>query len=170
VIKCPNCQASEFSGALFCSKCGAQLQFFDAEFLTSNIDTGSHDSFVDSSPIVFPPPPEDYADANFALRIMATGNVIHINDPDEITLGRKMKEQPIIPDVDLSPYHAYEKGVSRLHLSIRFTQGQFILKDLGSVNGTRINGKKVAANSDYTIHHCDIITLGKMKIQILIRE
>jgi pSer/pThr/pTyr-binding forkhead associated (FHA) protein len=42
--------------------------------------------------------------------------------------------------------------------------------DLGSVNGTRINGRKITAHIPHPIKNGDILTLGKFKIQVLIRN
>jgi pSer/pThr/pTyr-binding forkhead associated (FHA) protein len=88
----------------------------------------------------------------------------------EYTLGRVSGNQPILPDIDLTPFQAYEGGVSRLHATIRVDPDQVFINDLGSANGTRINGKKMAAHSTQELADGDMISLGKFKIQILIRE
>jgi pSer/pThr/pTyr-binding forkhead associated (FHA) protein len=42
--------------------------------------------------------------------------------------------------------------------------------DLGSANGTYVNGKRMTANSELTLSHGDVISLGKLKIQILFKN
>jgi pSer/pThr/pTyr-binding forkhead associated (FHA) protein len=42
--------------------------------------------------------------------------------------------------------------------------------DLGSANGTYVNGKRLSPKREQLIHHGDIVALGKMKIQILVKN
>ncbi len=42
--------------------------------------------------------------------------------------------------------------------------------DLGSSNGTRVNGQKIVPHVDYPVKHGDIIALGKLKIQLIIHK
>jgi len=88
----------------------------------------------------------------------------------EFTLGRVSGTQPILPDVDLSPYGAYEGGVSRLHATISLAKEGITIMDLGSANGTRVNGKKIPPHQPMPLQHGDMISLGSFKVQILIRE
>ncbi len=48
----------------------------------------------------------------------------------------------MVPDINLEPYHAFEAGVSRIHAAIRLVDDQVLITDLGSGNGTRINGNE----------------------------
>jgi pSer/pThr/pTyr-binding forkhead associated (FHA) protein len=89
---------------------------------------------------------------------------------DEVTLGRVSEGQPVVPDIDLTPYKAYEDGVSRMHASIRIIEDQVLITDLGSANGTRVNGMQITSHIPYPVKHGDILTLGKFKIQILLRN
>lgn len=52
---------------------------------------------------------------------------------DKIVIGRR-------PDCDIQLEHA---NVSSRHCELRFTRGTWIVKDLGSTNGVRVNGSKV---------------------------
>jgi len=85
-------------------------------------------------------------------------------------MGRVAEGQPILPDVDLSPYEAYSQGVSRLHAALKVINQRVVIMDLGSSNGTRVNGQKIVPNVDYPLNHGDMIALGKLKIQVLIRR
>ncbi|MEA4909843.1 MAG: FHA domain-containing protein [Chloroflexi bacterium] len=88
----------------------------------------------------------------------------------EFTLGRVGERQPILPDIDLSPYDAYVQGVSRLHALLKISDQVVIVTDLGSSNGTRVNGQKILPHIDYPLNHGDVVALGKLKIQILIHK
>ena len=171
MITCPNCQHQEISGAIFCSKCGAQLPQADKTLATSAIKTATIKNTFDSRSIPsFPPPPADASDSVLALHVINSGDIIHASGGKEFTLGRSTKGQSIVPDIDLTPYQAYESGVSRLHANIRIKNSQITIMDLESANGTRINGKPIEPHSEHSLIHGDILTLGKIKIQVLIRK
>jgi hypothetical protein len=166
MILCPNCLHKEIVGALFCSECGAQLIYMDG-IPTSSIPP----STLQEPPMELPPKPESksyptsYPEIHISLNLINSGEILNLGDRNEITLGRISEGQPIIPDIDLSPYKAYEAGVSRMHASIKI-KDQVWVTDLGSVNGTYINDKKIAPHIAHPLKHGDIITLGKFKIQI----
>ncbi|MCL4561125.1 MAG: FHA domain-containing protein [Chloroflexi bacterium] len=88
----------------------------------------------------------------------------------EYTLGRVAEGQPILPDIDLSPYDAFSYGVSRLHAALKVNKDQVAIMDLGSSNGTSVNGKKIPSSADYPLNHGDVVNLGRLKLQILIRR
>jgi pSer/pThr/pTyr-binding forkhead associated (FHA) protein len=50
-----------------------------------------------------------------------------------------------------------ERRVSRYHAEIRFERGQFVLYDLGSLNGVSVNG---AMTRQAVLRNGDIIALG----------
>ena len=167
MIICPNCKHDNMSGAMYCAECGAQLLDKDA-LTTQNISTDqfksglpkvNHDMYV----------PFDGTDAWGSLHLLDTGQVLPLSSRNEFTLGRISEGQPIMPDIDLSPYQAYAGGVSRLHAVVKKEGGRIILMDLGSANGTYINGKRLQPNVEQVLNHGDIVALGKLKIQILFK-
>jgi len=175
MILCPNCLHKEMTGALFCSECGAQLIFPDG-VPTSSIKTGTTGSILTAGLNVVEPPelneevsPLTSQDAPLALNVLSTGETIFIKYLEEVILGRVSEGQPVVPDIDLTPYKAYESGVSRMHASIRLQDDKLTLTDLGSANGTRINGRQITSHIPYPLKHGDILTRGKFKIQILVR-
>ena len=103
------------------------------------------------------------------LHLLDTGQVLPLAERNEFTLGRISEGQPIMPDIDLSPYQAYARGVSRLHAVLKREASHVFLMDLGSSNGTFVNGKRLSPNVDHAISNGDVIALGKLKIQILLK-
>jgi pSer/pThr/pTyr-binding forkhead associated (FHA) protein len=103
-----------------------------------------------------------------SLHLLDSGQIIPISDRTEFTIGRISENQPIMPDIDLSPYMAFEHGVSRLHAVIRLVNGEASLMDLGSSNGTYLNGVRLIPNTESPIRHGDLVALGKLKIQIIL--
>ena len=170
MIKCPNCKHEEPYGTLFCSRCGARLVPNDTEN-TKNRKSGSQiPNFEDTNVLDRPVPPIDLLDYPALLFIVSSNVYIPIEEDNDLTLGRVSKDQPLVPDIDLTPYNAYEEGVSRLHASIKFSNGNCIITDLGSVNGTKINGKRIISNQAMNLSDGDMISLGQFKMLVIINN
>ncbi len=167
MITCPQCQNEEYPGAFFCSECGAQLAYHSA----SNIETTIHTSTTQSSLKASQPTPryKIAPEESFALYLIEEETFLPSVDQIKLTLGRETPGQVITPDIDLSAYDAYKKGVSRLHATIKLSDNnsEAHIIDLDSENGTRVNGNRIPANSEVPLHNNDIITLGKLKIQVI---
>jgi hypothetical protein len=157
------------AGAMFCAECGAQLVGKDT-LTTQNISTQQFDKVNERILKNDMYQPFDGSDAWGSLHLLDTGQVLPLSVRNEFTIGRISEGQPIMPDVDLSPYQAYAAGVSRLHAVIKRDGGRIIFIDLGSANGTYINGKRLTPNVEQTLNHGDIIALGKLKLQILLKN
>jgi hypothetical protein len=166
MIICPNCQHKEITGAIYCSKCGAQL-IFDEQFYTHKINTAEAKMEVEQDTDHLPPPATPLQ-SWISLHIIDSGQILPLADRTEFTLGRSAEGQPIVPDVDLSPYNAYANGVSRLHAAIKLINNRIVIVDLGSSNGTYLNGIRLAPYVETPVSHGDLIYVGKLKIQILI--
>jgi hypothetical protein len=169
MIVCPNCQHQEYPGALFCSKCGAQFVQAKGAGSTTAIYTSVPETANQIETPSFPTPPDECKDASVALLVLDLDDAVFLEVEKEYSLGRATAGQPIVPDIDLTPYNAYETGVSRLHASLNIANRPITVQDLGSVNGTRVNGKKLAPHSSTSLSNGDILALGKLKIQILIK-
>jgi hypothetical protein len=169
MIVCQNCLHKEMLGAMFCSECGAQLIYVTG-VPTSGISQTTSNLRASEVSLKGPPPPTSFPDALISLNIISTGDILPLAGQEEITLGRISEGQPMVPDIDLTPYKAYEAGVSRMHASIRMVEDQVLITDLGSANGTRVNGMQITPHIPYPVKHGDILTLGKFKIQILLRN
>lgn len=172
MILCPNCQHQEMPGALFCSECGAQLVGYE-RLTTHSLRR------IPSEVLTYPPQPRldpdeaaaesgAAAGSSISLFLIDSGQTLNLAGRKEFALGRIAEGQPILPDVDLSIYEAYAQGVSRLHAAIKVYENGVVVTDLGSSNGTRVNGQKIVPHVDYPIHNGDIISLGKLKMQVLI--
>ena len=172
MILCPNCHHQEVAGSLFCSECGAQL--VSTEHLATQVISRNTSEILipslESAGSTTSGPTTSTPDAMVSLYLVDSGQILHLAGRSEFTLGRVAESQPILPDVDFSPYEAYAQGVSRLHASLKIINQRVVITDLGSSNGTRVNGQKIMPHIDYLLNHGDVVALGKLKLQVLIRK
>jgi pSer/pThr/pTyr-binding forkhead associated (FHA) protein len=68
------------------------------------------------------------------------------------------------PDVELS---FDDSAMSREHAILEFSNGAFVLRDLGSTNGTRLNGENVMARE---LDHGDRIEIGEHLFQFVLED
>lgn len=171
MIECPNCKNKEYLGALFCSQCGAQLTKGNDATQSLARETGNilFDSAIIRNIKDLPPTTTSVEEATITLHILDTGQFLPLMGQDTFTLGRLSQGQSQGPDIDLTDYNAYMQGVSRVHASISVDKGRVYLTDLGSVNGTRVNGVRLEPHASRTLQNGDIVILGKLKVQAIIR-
>jgi pSer/pThr/pTyr-binding forkhead associated (FHA) protein len=169
MINCPACQNQELVGALFCSACGTQLSYQTKTPPETIIYTKSRLPFDNEAKTRLVEPVEKPS-AHVLIKISQSGSIIPLEGSQDFTIGRVSGTQPILPDIDLTPFQAYEGGVSRLHATLRITDEEVVLSDLGSANGTRINGAKIPAYTPQRLVNGDRVTLGKFQIEIIIND
>ena len=66
------------------------------------------------------------------------------------------------PNVDLA---FDDSSMSRQHAAVEFVDQQFRVRDLGSTNGSRLNGKAVQVGE---LQHGDRIEIGSQEFQLII--
>jgi pSer/pThr/pTyr-binding forkhead associated (FHA) protein len=84
----------------------------------------------------------------------------------EITIGRADDEDNFMPDLDLIPYGAIEKGVSRQHAKMYSQNKNLYIIDLDSRNGTRVNGHLVESDKPENLHEGDQIEFGSLRVTL----
>jgi len=95
---------------------------------------------------------------------MATGAYLRWGDrliPLDLpfmTIGRSMDNDIIIEG----------EGVSRHHAQIKLRQGQYVLRDLESANGTFVNGQRI--HEECVLQHGDRIRLANVELTFEIPE
>jgi pSer/pThr/pTyr-binding forkhead associated (FHA) protein len=81
-----------------------------------------------------------------------------------ITVGRKGRG--VSPDLDLTPYGALEKGVSRVHAIIEVIDNTPIITDVGSTNGLYLNGMEIPTQKSRVLCDGDELHLGELVAHI----
>lgn len=83
---------------------------------------------------------------------------------DSVLLGRSYPAADLTRGIDLTPFNAYELGVSRHHAIMKLVDNNVVIYDNKSNNGTLLNGKLLRPDIDYVIKDKDFISLGKMEL------
>jgi hypothetical protein len=81
-----------------------------------------------------------------------------------VILGRL--DSPDDSVINLDCFHAHEMGVSRRHASFELCDNCLRLHDLGSRNGTYLNGHRVEPNRGQIVRDGDEIELGRLKMYV----
>jgi CheY-like chemotaxis protein len=100
------------------------------------------------------------------FRIVGTPATIQVQVHEAMIIGRSDPQTGIFPDIDLSKHSAQDNGVSRQHAAIIAKDNRVKVKDLGSTNGTRLNGLKLEPAQEYRLRHGDSLEIGQVKLQV----
>lgn len=167
MITCPSCHHQELDGEFFCSECGARL--WNPGMHTPPTVTFDSGQLRDPTrPQVSSIPTGDLPNleaGQIFLTVEGDPQPIVLQGQREYFLGREAQEQQA-PDVNLGQYGGREKGVSRRHASLRVDRRQLLLMDLGSSNGTQLNGSPLVAHEPVRLENGDEIRLGKLAFKV----
>lgn len=148
MIRCPNCKNEEFEGAMFCSQCGVTL--LGVEQAEPNVTFRSFKILV---------------------TFLDTDRVVTLQGKEKYVLGRVVPmADDVLVDLDLEDHNGYEKGVSRQHAMIKFTDDGFKVVDLNSSNRTFLDEEELYPGIEYDINQHCMLRLGKLRMNIRIQK
>jgi len=165
MIICSNCKHPEILGALFCSECGTRLDS------SEGMPTNSFDPPIGDLPDSIeasPPRNGSLMSARLLLHLYQHDAYIRLDEDKDYSLGRINEGQSVLPDIDLSAYEGYRNGVSRVHASIQISARRINVVDLGSSNGTFLNGRRLTPQVPYALGDGDILVLGKLEARVMV--
>lgn len=93
-------------------------------------------------------------------------SAIKIEIEKDLILGRASQDTDTQPDLDLTPYGAAFHGVSRRHLKIMKREHSLHIMDLGSTNGTYLNGAQLYAGQPRVLREGDELRLGTLVVGV----
>jgi predicted component of type VI protein secretion system len=85
---------------------------------------------------------------------------------ERMVVGRSDADSDTKPDLDLAPYGGELNGVSRAHAVFAYRNNAIFVEDLGSTNGTRLNGLELVANQPYRLRDGDELEFGRVRVTL----
>lgn len=116
------------------------------------------------------PPPLSGLEVHLRLEIQGWADPLTVTFTEEAVIGRKDPMLAFTPEIDLTSYGGYQMGISRKHATIRRKGDQLELVDMGSRNGTFLNGKKLESGESAPLTHHDEIRLGKIIMTLYVQQ
>jgi hypothetical protein len=98
--------------------------------------------------------------------VSTTGRAVQLLCAPKAYLGRRDAAIGVLPDLDLTEDAGVDHGVSRLHAMLLSEGEQLLIADLGSTNGTMVNGKRLVPGDARRLHDGDQVVLGSLAVQM----
>lgn len=161
---CPYCAHKNREGFLFCEACGQRISDDNS---TATLPTRQLDEATDEFGVRSTWGTARFErDAKIVMHIRDSVDAVTLKPETRILLGRYDSNSVQKPDLDLTPYGALEKGVSRIHAAIVRNDDTLTIVDLGSANGTHLNGQRLLPEQPRVLRDGDEIRLGKLVAHI----
>ena len=164
MIKCPVCQAEHPENTLFCDECGSYLQGGNQK--ETDPLAAAEVTWMEREETSEVPGEEVTSPLGLKLTIPDSGRDVEMPLTKEVNIGRLDPASASFPDVDLTSDGGLEKGVSRRHAKITRRGSEVFIEDLGSINGTFLNRKKLTPYLSQALKSGDELRLGKLILRI----
>jgi pSer/pThr/pTyr-binding forkhead associated (FHA) protein len=160
MLQCPFCHTDNPEGTTFCPECGTYLL---------EDDRRGTDVLLDNLPDEIEAPLLSQEGSLLVIRLSISGKGRQVILPLEkpAFLGRSDPLNHIFPEVDLSEDDGPPYGVSRRHAKIFKRGAAVLIEDLGSLNGTLLNNRRLMPHMPEPLAHGDTLELGRLVIQVL---
>jgi hypothetical protein len=167
VTTCPQCNRENKEEEKICIYCGTPLVDVKAGTSTRTLDDTDFEEGVPK-----------WGSARFGSR---TNLLIGVDDAvrtfifdadqiEQLVIGRQDPVSGEAPEINLTPFSALEKGVSRKHAAIVRKDGSLYIVDMGSPNGTFLNGQKLVPNQARVLRDGDDIRLGHLVVRVTFEQ
>lgn len=162
---CTNCSAKQLDGTIFCLDCGASMTASNGIEATRDIGAGNAPQTEGLQARAAAHTTESVL-APLTLILAHNGRRLTLDVSDEVLIGRADTARGLIPDIDLGAEGGYDAGVSRRHAILSQRNGAYIIEDLGSANGTFVNGRRLTAQAAVPLNHGDELKCGTLVLLI----
>jgi len=157
---CPYCEHNNREGVLICEHCGRSRSIF-SNLPTRVIPEDTHDAS-----------PRWQGSDHFSEDTFVVMYVEEEREPiilpvtERTVLGRANATIERYPDVDLTHYDAFVQGVSSHHVVLERQSDQLLVADLGSTNGTYLNGERLTPHQPVPARDGAELKLGKLTLHL----
>lgn len=105
------------------------------------------------------------------LLLIETGlRRIELRNDVSYLLGRFSKGKPGSNHIDLDPFGARDKGVSRIHAQLHMANNRLYITDMESTNGTYVDGIQTQPNQAHQLRQGSNLILGRLNIQVMYKS
>lgn len=169
MIECPSCGRKHRPGMLFCNECGV--------YLPTGGPLRTEPLLEDELPLSQASPwigrqTEGTTATTIPLRlvVVATGRQVQMPATGEVQIGRLDAAHGVFPDLDLTADGGLEGGVSRRHCKIHQRGSTYLVEDVGSANGTFLNGQRLTPYLPHVLKDGDELQVGRVKLKVVLGE
>lgn len=141
MINCPHCGDPQLPNTLFCDACAEPVEFEELDYRISG---------TTMMPLL--------------CELVGRGQELAVPVQPEIVIGRRGPGTSPPPELDLSPLTRPEDGVSRRHARLSRRGSRLYLEDLGSTNGSFVNGHAVPQGRRLPLRAGDRVRLGLLEL------
>ncbi len=103
---------------------------------------------------------------SLVFQIAGTSTEVSVPVRSTLVLGRQDRHYQLQPDLDLAPFDGYRLGVSRQHSMIWVQDERLVIRDLGTANGTFLNGHRLLPGQEYALNNGDELILGALSLRV----
>jgi pSer/pThr/pTyr-binding forkhead associated (FHA) protein len=146
---CTNCGHRNPEGSNFCSSCGHPLGEKGGD-ATITFQTGELDADLEEEIHISPEELEGGRAVLIVKRGPNAGSKFFM-DEDSVVIGRHPDSDIFLDDIT----------VSRRHAEVVRTAGGYVVRDVGSLNGTYLNRERI---EEATLSNGDELQVGKFKL------
>lgn len=161
-VNCPHCGQSNQRHELVCYSCGHLLESSKSQQETQ--------ALAETNDLTFS---EDFFDQDsvLVLKVRGSGRTFLVEPQKSdhaLVIGRGAKGSAVMPDIDLADEDGDKLGVSRLHLNVSYDERTHTVSvsDMGSANGTYINGQRLHPHEVRVLRDHDELRLGKLVLLV----
>jgi hypothetical protein len=166
---CPACHRLNDVTASECEHCGVPFEWDINSSLLTTSRVASDTPFLTPEKLALLENVErDIPENGIAIYLTNHERPFDVRTDDDFIIGRKMGET-LIKVVDLTPFNAYAMGISRQHVRIQRRENSYQVIDLGSTNGTWLNGERLPPDQPVPLPNPAQIQLAKMRLFTIYR-
>lgn len=164
---CPFCQKTNVPNSVFCTECGYFLLGHN-ESVTDPLDMAEIGWLGETNGRreALPPACLGSKPLTLRLRVELSNQEFEIPLERAVEIGRSDPTSSVRPDIDLSSTQIHNISISRRHARIAPKKDYVVIEDLGSVNGTYLNGQRLAPFLPELLVNGDTLQLGKLLIRV----
>ncbi len=164
MITCPTCGSQIPSQSTTCPVCGTILIESTAMLSDGLLPPG-----VDTSQELYSAHLGKLTEGQVAIYIENSFVPLIIDIRKGATIGRSsLNSGEIAPTIAVNAFDAFNKGVSRIHVTLIYQNGQVMIVDEYATNGTWLDGARLDPMKPTPVKNGSEIVLSKLRVRIFL--